>query len=326
MAELPPAPEGDADPKALIRRPHRPAPTSSFALGLELATLTAQLAQRIELPETRQGAIVLNVDAESPLAGQIVAQRPDLGDRQPGDPIGRTSRQALEPADRSRPVRHQCRPARQRQDGAAHDTGAVMGPVACAVEKLAADQSLSSSECQVAVGAMLDGEAAEESVAAFLTALSTKGESPDELDGAVQAIRQRMTRWERGPAAGDLLDTCGTGGDRANTVNLSTAAALVVAACGVPVVKHGNRAASSASGSADVLTALGVAIDPAPEILNRCLDELNITFLFAPRFHPGLARVAAIRRQLACRTVFNLVGPALQSCRAGVPAYWRAAR
>ncbi len=106
-----------------------------------------------------------------------------------------------------------------------------------------------------------------------------------------------------------LLDTCGTGGDGADTVNISTATAIVVAACGVPVVKHGNRAATGRSGSSDVLSALGVAVDLEPGLSRRCLAELKIAFLFAPRFHPGMARVAPVRRQLPFRTIFNLVGP-----------------
>jgi anthranilate phosphoribosyltransferase len=118
-----------------------------------------------------------------------------------------------------------------------------------------------------------------------------------------------MIGWESPVPSGRLLDTCGTGGDGASTVNLSTAAAIVAAACGVPVVKHGNRAASGNSGSSDVLTALGIAADPGPEALANGLSDLNIAFLFAPRFHPGLRHVAAVRRQLPFRTVFNLVGP-----------------
>ena len=106
-----------------------------------------------------------------------------------------------------------------------------------------------------------------------------------------------------------LLDTCGTGGDGAGTVNISTAAAIVVAACGVPVVKHGNRAATGLSGSSDVLAVLGVATDLEPAMSRRCLAELEIAFLFAPTFHPGLVRVAPVRRQLPFRTIFNLVGP-----------------
>jgi anthranilate phosphoribosyltransferase len=116
------------------------------------------------------------------------------------------------------------------------------------------------------------------------------------------------------PATG-LLDTCGTGGDCANTVNVSTAAATTIAACGVPVAKHGNRAASGNSGSAEVLAELGIAIDAGPPVVGRCLAETGITFLFAPKYHPGLKRLAPVRRQLPFRTVMNLVGPLANPAR-----------
>jgi anthranilate phosphoribosyltransferase len=156
---------------------------------------------------------------------------------------------------------------------------------------------------------MLSGEAPEPQVAAFLTGIRIKGETSDELLGAVLAVRERMIRWSCARPAAELLDTCGTGGDGAGTVNISTASAVVVAACGVPVVKHGNRAASSRTGSSDVLAELGIAVDGDADTCRRCLDELGITFLFAPLFHPGLRAVAAVRRQLPFRTVINLVGP-----------------
>ena len=128
-----------------------------------------------------------------------------------------------------------------------------------------------------------------------------------------------MTRWESGADAAPLLDTCGTGGDgSAGTVNISTAAAIVVAACGVPVVKHGNRAATGLSGSSDVLSVLGVETNLGPTLARRCLAELGIAFLFAPTFHPGLVRLAPVRRQLPFRTIINLVGPL---CNPGSPSY-----
>ena len=182
-------------------------------------------------------------------------------------------------------------------------------PLFVAGERLAAGRSLSARECQEAVAAILDDQAAEAQTRAFLTALHQKGESADELLGAVSAIRQRMIVFASGPADRDRLDTCGTGGDGAETVNVSTAAAIVLAACGVRVVKHGNRAATGSSGSSDVLNRLGVNVDVEISVLRKCLDELGITFLFAPRFHPGLRGVAAVRRQLPFRTLFNLVGP-----------------
>src|SRR3954447_26797586 len=132
-------------------------------------------------------------------------------------------------------------------------------PLSAALERLSAGDSLSASQCHDAMGRVLDGEASEAAVGAFLTALHLKGESSDELLGAVRAIRERMIPFNPGPEAGPCLDTCGTGGDGAETVNVSTATAIVVAACGVRVVKHGNRAASGRSGSSDVLEKLGVA-------------------------------------------------------------------
>jgi len=193
-----------------------------------------------------------------------------------------------------------------------------MNPLNSALETLSAGRSLSSSETRGAVSMMLDGEASEAAIAAFLTALRIKGETADELEGAVRAVRERMTRWESGLARASFLDTCGTGGDCANTVNISTAAAIVVAACGVPVVKHGNRAASGNSGSSDVLSELGVATELEPDLLCRCLAELGIVFLFAPRFHAGLRHLAPVRRQLPFRTIFNLVGPL---CNPACPPY-----
>ena len=182
-------------------------------------------------------------------------------------------------------------------------------PLASAIAHLEAGESLTAAECHEAIGSVLDGRAADEFIRAFLTALHRKGETAAELLGAVRAIRERMIAFDVGPDRGASLDTCGTGGDGAHTVNVSTAAAIVVAACGVPVVKHGNRAASGKTGSADVLGALGVAVDVEPAVMRRSLDELSIAFLFAPRFHPGLRAVAPLRRQLPFRTIFNLVGP-----------------
>jgi anthranilate phosphoribosyltransferase len=184
-----------------------------------------------------------------------------------------------------------------------------MNAVTSALAALATGRGLSISESRAAFGAMLDGEASDALSAAFLTALKMKGESEHELDGAVCAVRDRMVPWASGVDPGYLVDTCGTGGDGAGTVNISTAAAMVVAACGVPVVKHGNRAATGRSGSSDVLELLGVATDLEPIASRRCLEELKITFLFAPTFHPGLARIAPVRRQLPFRTILNLVGP-----------------
>jgi anthranilate phosphoribosyltransferase len=193
-----------------------------------------------------------------------------------------------------------------------------MNPVHASLQALGRGAALSAAEAEGAVGSLLEGEVTEAVAAAVLTALRVKGETADELEGAVRAVRARMVAWESPIEPSRLLDTCGTGGDGAGTMNISTAAAMVVAACGVPVVKHGNRAASGRSGSSDVLSALGVASDPGPEALRRCLQDLNIAFLFAPRFHPGLKRVAAVRSQLPFRTLFNLIGPL---CNPAGPGY-----
>ncbi len=184
-----------------------------------------------------------------------------------------------------------------------------------AVEKLVAGADLTAAECREAVAQLLDGQTTDASAAAFLTALRIKGETSDELEGAVSAVRERMIVWDSQSGSDVLLDTCGTGGDGANTVNISTAAAIVVAACGVPVAKHGNRAASGVSGSSDVLSALGLAIEVDPAMARTCLAQAGITFLFAPRFHPGLVRLAPVRRQLPFRTIFNLVGPLCNPAR-----------
>jgi anthranilate phosphoribosyltransferase len=189
-------------------------------------------------------------------------------------------------------------------------------PIASAVARLVVGDSLPASLARDAVAAMLDGEASEAATAAFLTALHVKGETGEELLGAVTAIRDRMIAFESGQS--NCLDTCGTGGDGARSVNISTGAAVVVAACGVPVAKHGNRAATGRSGSSDVLGALGVKVDVEPSVLRHGLAELGIAFLFAPRFHPGLRGVAVVRSQLPFRTIFNLVGPL---CNPASPAF-----
>ncbi len=184
-----------------------------------------------------------------------------------------------------------------------------------ALERLAGRHDLTADETRAAVGAIMEGDASEVAVAAFLTALRVKGETAEELAGAVEAVRARMGRWEASPTGRTLLDTCGTGGDGAMSVNVSTATAVVVAACGVPVAKHGNRSASGNSGSAEVLQEFGVDIEADGVVLERCLVELGITFLFAPRFHPALRFLGPVRRQLPYRTLFNLVGPLANPAR-----------
>jgi anthranilate phosphoribosyltransferase len=193
-----------------------------------------------------------------------------------------------------------------------------MNALTGAVERLGAGVSLQSEEMRQLVGSLLDGEATHDLASQFLFALKAKGETADELAGAVNAVRDRMTPWDSGGARESLVDTCGTGGDGACTLNISTAAAIVVAACQVPVVKHGNRSATSKAGSSDVLAALGVAHDAEPDISRRCLAELSLAFLFAPRYHPGLVPLATVRRSLPFRTLFNLIGPL---CNPASPPY-----
>lgn len=152
---------------------------------------------------------------------------------------------------------------------------------------------------------ILDGQIDDATLAAFLAALANRGETVDEVTAAAQALRARMINRLEAP---DAIDVCGTGGDGQHSLNISTAVSLVVAACGFPVAKHGNRAASSSSGAADVLSALGVPELP-PERLEPCLRSVGITFLHAARHHPAMARVAPVRRALGRRTIFNLLGP-----------------
>jgi anthranilate phosphoribosyltransferase len=160
---------------------------------------------------------------------------------------------------------------------------------------------------QAAVGAVMDGQATEAEIAALLTALRMKGETVEEVVGAARAMSDRAVRIETGLTG--LLDTCGTGGDRLSTFNISTATAFVVAATGVPVAKHGNRGVSSNSGSADVLEALGVNIQLSPEQIVACLHEVGLAFCFAPLLHEAMKHAAPVRKQLGFRTIFNLLGP-----------------
>jgi anthranilate phosphoribosyltransferase len=162
---------------------------------------------------------------------------------------------------------------------------------------------------------VLTGGCGEAELAALLTALRMKGESADELAAAAAVLREYMVPLETG--RDDLLDTCGTGGDGSGTFNISTAAALVAAGAGVGVVKHGNRAVSSRSGSADVLSVLGVGLHCDPATARRCLQEAGMAFCLAPHFHPALARVGDVRRRLGVRTLFNCLGPLANPARAG---------
>ena len=176
-----------------------------------------------------------------------------------------------------------------------------------AIARALGRRHLTADEMAAVVGRIMDGLATPAQIGAFLVALRAKGESVDEVVGAATAMRARAVKL-RVPA-GVVVDTCGTGGDGRSTINVSTIAALVVAAAGVRVAKHGNRAQSSRSGSADVLEALGVDVNAPIEVVERCLEEVGIGFLFAPAFHAATQHVAAPRREIGVRTVFNLLGP-----------------
>jgi anthranilate phosphoribosyltransferase len=165
---------------------------------------------------------------------------------------------------------------------------------------------LAEDEAEAAFAAMLDGEPSDEEIARFLVALSDRGETAAEIAGAARAMRARMIPVA---APAGAIDVCGTGGDGMHTLNVSTAVALVVAACGVPVAKHGNRAASSKAGAADTLEALGLDLDRAAETAEATLADIGICFLFAGKHHPAMGRIMPIRKAIGRRTIFNLMGP-----------------
>jgi len=177
---------------------------------------------------------------------------------------------------------------------------------------LLSGQDLSRTTAGWAMGEIMAGEASPVQIAAFAVALRAKGETVDEIDALVDVMLSNATP-VRMP--GPVVDVVGTGGDRAHTVNISTMAALIVAACGIRVGKHGNRAASSACGSADVLEALGVAIDLSAAGVERCVAEAGIGFFFAPIFHPGVRHAAVARREMGVATVFNFLGPLTNPAR-----------
>jgi len=167
--------------------------------------------------------------------------------------------------------------------------------------------SLSEEQAEEVMGIVMDGDATPAQIASLITAMRMKGETVDEITGFARAMRSRATAVR--PRVSGLLDTCGTGGDGLSTFNISTTTAFVVAGAGVPIAKHGNRAVSSKSGSADVLEALGVRIDLAPEQMARCIDEVGVGFLFAMSLHSSMRHAGGPRREIAIRTVFNILGP-----------------
>ena len=174
------------------------------------------------------------------------------------------------------------------------------------IAKVARGESLSIDQARKAFDDLLSGETTPSQTGAFLMALRVRGETVDEITGAVSAMRARMVSVA---APRNAIDVVGTGGDNLGTYNISTLASFIVAACGVPVAKHGNRAASSKSGAADVLTALGIRIDLGPAAIERCIAEAGIGFMMAPMHHPSMRHVGPTRTELGTRTIFNLLGP-----------------
>src|SRR5579871_286508 len=174
------------------------------------------------------------------------------------------------------------------------------------IAKVATGATLSREEAASAFDRMMSGEATPSQLGGLLMALRVRGETIDEITGAVTAMRAKMLRVKAPP---DAIDVVGTGGDGSGSVNVSTCAAFIVAGAGVPVAKHGNRALSSRSGAADVLSALGVRIDVTPQQVSRCVAEAGIGFMFAPAHHPAMKNVNPTRVELATRTIFNLLGP-----------------
>ena len=175
------------------------------------------------------------------------------------------------------------------------------------LEKVVGHEDLTAEEAAGAMAEVMEGRAAPASLAALLSALVMKGERPSEIVGFARTMREHAIKLTQPP--GDVFDTCGTGGDRSGTFNISSAAAIVVAACGVTVAKHGNRSVSSRCGSADVFETLGVNVAASPATVERSLRDAGIAFFFAPTFHPSMKHAAQTRRELGIRTAFNLLGP-----------------
>jgi anthranilate phosphoribosyltransferase len=180
-------------------------------------------------------------------------------------------------------------------------------------EKLRRQEDLTTEEAAAAMAAIMSGEATPAQTAGLLIGLSMKGERPTELVGFAQTMRANAVAIT--PPPGEVFDTCGTGGDRSGTFNISTASAIVLAACNMRIAKHGNRSVSSQCGSADVLEALGVNIQASPKVVEQCLREVGVAFLFAPTFHPAMKHAGQARKDLGVRTAFNLLGPLTNPAR-----------
>jgi anthranilate phosphoribosyltransferase len=185
-----------------------------------------------------------------------------------------------------------------------------------AIAKLVRRENLSPGEAEAVMQEIMLGEATPSQISAFLTALRMKGETAEEIAGCARAMRAHATKVASKQSP--LMDTCGTGGDGLSTFNISTVVAFVIAGAGVAVAKHGNRSVSSRCGSADVLETLGVRIELGPEEIARCIDEVGIGFLFAPRLHPAMKYAATPRREVGIRTIFNLLGPLTNPASASI--------
>lgn len=175
------------------------------------------------------------------------------------------------------------------------------------IEKIIKHQNLNEQEMTECMREIMEGKATPAQIASFITALRMKGETVDEITGAANVMREKCIKIKSESSV--VLDTCGTGGDSAGTVNISTISAFVVAGAGIAVAKHGNRSVSSKCGSADVLKELKVNIETKPEVAERCLNEIGITFIFAPLFHPAMKHAIGPRREIGIRTIFNILGP-----------------
>jgi len=183
-----------------------------------------------------------------------------------------------------------------------------------ALAKIVSGKDLSSIEAAEVMGEIMQGQATPAQIGAFLTALRMKGETSEEIAGCARAMRENAI--EIKPDSSLLVDTCGTGGDGSGTFNISTTVAFVSAGAGLAVAKHGNRSVSSRCGSADLLQALGVNLDINPEQVARCIDEVGIGFLFAPKLHPAMKHALGPRQEIGLRTIFNILGPLSNPARA----------
>jgi anthranilate phosphoribosyltransferase len=175
------------------------------------------------------------------------------------------------------------------------------------MKAIAAKENLTMEQAEQVMEVIMTGQATQAQIGCILTALHMKGETIDEISGFAKVMREKASRIY--PEVEMIVDTCGTGGDRLHTFNISTTVAFVVAGCGVAVAKHGNRSVSSKSGSADVLEALGVNINLSPEMVKKCIETTGIGFMFAPGFHSAMKHAIGVRREIGIRTVFNILGP-----------------